>query len=509
MIISEPIASSSVDALPFADSATTHVVGVPALLAGVLPDSPAARGGALYDRTYTNRAAWEAFKGRIDATEALAQDEERVSRIRAHLAELPDLRGVLAALQDGFEGVEGDFFVLKRFGFHGAAALELLEPLQRVCRRQASGLRTLMQAIHPEDAPSPRFLVSDRLHPDLKSARTAVKRARKDAQDRRAALEGRWPALRFDVHGLAKAPSDFAGGEGLVNEGGFWRVRDEELLAIDARLKSAQQSLDDLHATVLRDLSAHALAAHQLLREAHRFLVQVDVDFARLRLRDAMGGCFPTWGERAEIVDGHALGIPDPQRVSVSLAQGMVVTGPNMGGKSALLRLVGLCQWALQHGMPVPARACELPGVAHLVYVGADLVDETPGLSSFGREVARWVAWWSARDVLWLLDEPGRGTHPEEGAAIAAEVVAARLQLGDRVVAATHFSSLSAIEGVTGVRIAGITDVAALEAAAQGKRDVAVALREAMDYRVVPGDAVPRDARVVARALGLPLKDRT
>lgn len=508
--IADAAASTSAAEI-FADEATRSVLGVPELLRRFQPDSQAANRTTVIQGPFRTREEWSAFHGRIQAVERFAADQEAVATVRAHLQELPDLRGILLALQGDFQATEGDFFLLKRFAFHAVFALEALEPLQRVCQRQAHDLRSFLAAIHPEEALSARFLINDAHDPRLTPLRAAVRDARKAAATARRALESQFAdVLKFDIHGLGSGPANFSGAPGLKKQGHHWVLDDPELSARETELKVLQADHDLVIQDVLQRLAAIARNAFNLLESAFQTLLQADFDLTRLRLRDALGGCFPVWTEADHppvIEDGYAIDIPDAQRVSIVPEGLVVVTGPNMGGKSSLLRLIGLCHWCLHHGMPAPARRCELGGADHVVYVGADLDTHVPGLSSFGREVRRLVDWWPAQNVVWLLDEPGRGTHPEEGAAIAAEVIEARRALGDHLVVATHFPRLTAIPGATCMRIAGIVDVEPLIEAAHGTQDVSVALRRAMDYRVVPGDSVPRDARIVARALGLPIKD--
>lgn len=493
----------------FCDDMTRVLIGVPALMARLAPDSALCRreSGIIPLKSHED---WAAFWGRLNAVERWSLDKDRENRVRGHLRELPDLRSLLNQLVDAdWVGIEGDFFALKRFGFHAMHALAELEPLQRVCRRQADGLRTFLNAIHPEETPSARFLVSDANDPELAAARVILKGARRDVANLRRDLESGFVelGLRFDIHGRGHGGPEFQGAAGLKRSGDSWAIDSEELDHAEVALKEAQSVNDACVEKVLRAISSRVFAMREALEEAQAFLSVLDFDLAKLRLRDEIGGSFPRWAEATKIQAGYAIDIESPQRVDISMTNLMVVTGPNMGGKSALLRLVGLCHWCLRHGMPAPAQECEVRPFDHVVYVGADADEAIRGLSSFGREVRRLVSWWGTSNTLWLFDELGRGTHPDEGAAIAKEVVEARVQMGDHVLIATHFPDVVNIEGAHCMRIAGITDPATLERAAAGEIDVEVALRAAMDYRLVPGDDVPRDARLVARALGLPLKE--
>jgi hypothetical protein len=186
-----------------------------------------------------------------------------------------------------------------------------------------------------------------------------------------------------------------------------------------------------------------------------------------------------------------------------------------MGGKSVLLRVVGLCQWAAQCGLPVPARRCDFAPVAQITYVGSEepgVRAAEEGLSSFGREIRRLVRHRDrdAHPVLWLLDEVGRGTHPLEGAAIAVDIIEALAERGDRLLVATHFPEVAAMHDVRRYRIAGLCGEdlpVASEPAQMSYGAWEEALRAAMDYRPVELDPaeraeIPRDARLVARLLG-------
>lgn len=495
--------------LAFCDQTTLAVIGVPLLMARLAPDSASCRRESRIGLPMSY-AQWASFWGRLSAVERWAVDADRLNRVRGNLRELPDIGALLSQIVDEeWLGTEGDLFSLKRFAFYATAALKELEPLQRVCRRQGDELRLFLKAIHPEDTPSARFLVSDAHDPALADARSELKAARRHLLAVRQVAEAEYTelGLRFDLHGRGQADPDFAGADGLRRQADGWVIENPELKSAQTALALAQQANDICVSEVLRQISLVVFESRQVLEETYEFLNTLDLDLAKLRLRKEIGGAFPRWAEKTQIKGAYAIDLKAPQRVDITPTNLMVVTGPNMGGKSALLRMVGLCHWCLRHGMPAPAEFCEVRPFDHVVYVGADADESVPGLSSFGREVRRLVSWWDASNTLWLFDELGRGTHPDEGAAIAKEVVLARVEKGDHVLIATHFPDVVNIDGAHCMRIAGITDAKTLERAALGEIDVEVALRTAMDYRLVSGDDVPRDARLVARALGLPLKD--
>lgn len=123
----------------------------------------------------------------------------------------------------------------------------------------------------------------------------------------------------------------------------------------------------------------------------------------------------------------------------------VLVSGPNAGGKTVVMKTVGLLSAMLGCGMFIPVS----PGTRLPVFrrICADIGDEQSlesDMSSFTAHVARLSEMLAAADAetLVLADEVGASTAPEEGAALAMAVLEALRDRGARVIATTHFGRL-------------------------------------------------------------------
>jgi len=151
----------------------------------------------------------------------------------------------------------------------------------------------------------------------------------------------------------------------------------------------------------------------------------------------------------------HPLLGPGAVPVSLKLGDGfrvLVVTGPNTGGKTVLLKTVGLLAAMAQAGLPIPvAEGTVLPVFDEIL---ADIGDEQSieqTLSTFSWHISNIVRFVSnATDhSLVLLDEPGSATDPSEGSALARALLQRFLESGALTVATTHYTDVKVFAHVT------------------------------------------------------------
>jgi DNA mismatch repair ATPase MutS len=124
----------------------------------------------------------------------------------------------------------------------------------------------------------------------------------------------------------------------------------------------------------------------------------------------------------------------------------IVITGANHGGKSTCLRSLGVAQMLMQAGMFVPATEFRANTRAGVFTHFKREEDETMTHGKFDEELARMSALLDSMtaDALLLCNESFASTNEREGAAIAAEVVAALTDAGVQICYVTHMYALAA-----------------------------------------------------------------
>ena len=140
--------------------------------------------------------------------------------------------------------------------------------------------------------------------------------------------------------------------------------------------------------------------------------------------------------------------IPNDTILDPKDMQLIILTGPNMSGKSTYLRQVGLITLMAQIGSFVPAKSAVI-GVVDRIFTRVGLQDDlTVGQSTFMLEMVETASILNqaSRDSLIILDEIGRGTSTYDGLAIArsvAEYIHNHPKLGCKTLFATHYHELT------------------------------------------------------------------
>lgn len=124
----------------------------------------------------------------------------------------------------------------------------------------------------------------------------------------------------------------------------------------------------------------------------------------------------------------------------------LMISGPNMGGKTVTLKTIGLFVTLAQSGFPVSAHSARLPFFANLWFVIGDNQSIENSLSTFSSHISALAKASDSADArtFALLDEMGNGTDPLEGASLAQAILEDLVDKHAMVITSTHFSSMKA-----------------------------------------------------------------
>ncbi len=232
----------------------------------------------------------------------------------------------------------------------------------------------------------------------------------------------------------------------------------EPPIAVDLmnRLRELERAETREVRRILAELTDAVRPSVDTLRDSLGGLVALDSLAGRARYALSIGArppqVGPGDGPRLRIVGGAHPSLygdgGDPVPFDLELAadeRTLVVSGPNTGGKTVLLKAIGLIAALHQAGVAPPVRA----GTVLPVFQGffADIGDEQSiqaSLSTFSAHLRnlRQLLERARPDSLVLIDELGSGTDPAEGAALARAVLEALTSAGATTVASTHLGAL-------------------------------------------------------------------
>ncbi len=438
----------------------------------------------------------ERLVGRIGFGNANARD---LVALRRALARIPRLQKLL----------EG-----RQVAPHLQALLEGLEPLPEVSR-------LITQAIveHPPILVREGGLIRAGYHPEL----DALRRTAAQGRDWLAAYEAQErertgiPNLRIkynEVFGffievtrshLSKVPPEYERRATITHAERFitpaLKEREAEILAAEERAKELEY---DLFVQVRRRVAAHA----DRLTQVARRLAELDALASLAEAAARYGYVRPTVDERTRIEvregrhpvvertlpEGERF-VPNDTFLDGEANRLLIITGPNMAGKSVYIRQVALIVLMAQMGSFVPAASAHV-GLADRIFVRAGASDDiAQGRSTFLVEMSEtsYILHHATARSLVVLDEVGRGTSTYDGLGLA-WAVAEELhdRIGARTLFATHFHELTELADHL-----------------EGARNYSLAVREQGDRviflrRLVPGGTDRSFGIQVARLAGLP-----
>ena len=256
------------------------------------------------------------------------------------------------------------------------------------------------------------------------------------------------------------APFHFIRRQSLANAERFTTV---ELKELEEELLSAADKRKTLEYSLFQDLRTHMAAQRERIIHAADMVAQLDYWQSLAQVGRTNNWCRPELDAEAnldiregrhpvvEAMLGRANFVPNDFRLDAGRRL-CLLTGPNMAGKSTVLRQVAIISLLAQMGSMVPASAARL-GLVDRLFSRVGASDNlAQGQSTFMvemMETAR-ILRQATRRSLVILDEIGRGTSTYDGVALAWAVVEdlAKRAGGDlRTLFATHYHELTELEG--------------------------------------------------------------
>ncbi|MFA4837226.1 MAG: DNA mismatch repair protein MutS, partial [Dehalococcoidia bacterium] len=258
---------------------------------------------------------------------------------------------------------------------------------------------------------------------------------------------------------LDRIPENYIRKQTLV---GAERFFTPELKEYESLILNAQERISELEISLFRQVCRQVAGSGERILSTAHALAQIDVlaALAQVAVRNSYVRPQLTGDDTIRIIGGRhpvveqALTetgfVPNDTYLSNSDSQIVILTGPNMAGKSTYLRQVALIVLMAQIGSFVPAESATI-GLVDRIFTRVGLMDDlTTGRSTFMIEMTETAAILNnatPRSLI-ILDEIGRGTSTYDGLSIAHSVVEYlhnNPRLGAKTIFATHYHELVAL----------------------------------------------------------------
>ncbi len=235
-------------------------------------------------------------------------------------------------------------------------------------------------------------------------------------------------------------------------------IEPEETLELNNEILSLSFAEKREIEKILRNITVKIGEVHSELNTSILIIGKLDAIFAKARYSTEIIGSFPSLDDEKpfEIIEGrHPILVRKLKRentipldVKIDDQNILLITGPNAGGKTVVLKSVGLFALLVQSGIHIPAD----PDSNFRIFdnILLDIGDQQSiedDLSTFSSHLSNTnkIVNSAGSKSLVLLDEIGTGTDPSEGAALATAVLIKLRDLGATVFATTHHGNLKII----------------------------------------------------------------
>ncbi|QSX08898.1 DNA mismatch repair protein MutS [Alkalibacter rhizosphaerae] len=264
---------------------------------------------------------------------------------------------------------------------------------------------------------------------------------------------------------LSSVPPDYIRKQTLANSERYFTP---ELKELENSILEADQKLEELEYILFQEIRSEILKSLDRIKTTAEIISQVDVLYALAQVSFENNYIRPKVDESKEILivegrhpvvesmlENNAF-VPNSVEVDTKDNRMIIITGPNMAGKSTYIRQIALIVLMAQTGCFVPAAQAKI-GVVDRIFTRVGASDDlASGHSTFMVEMSEVsnILQNATKDSLVILDEVGRGTSTFDGLSIAWAVVEHLVDhVGCKTFFATHYHELTEMEEVKeGVR---------------------------------------------------------
>jgi len=459
------------------------------------------------------------IKRRLDAVEELIKKDFIREEIRESLKRIKDLERIETRISLG-RVTPRDLLALKDSLIHCEELKKKFEAsLLRDAVDKISGFEPIVELLEKSiagDYPVGEGVIREGYNEELDSLRRMTQEGKKiiarleEKERRRTGIKN----LRIkynDIVGyyievskgqISKVPKEYKRKQTLKN---YERFVTEELKEIEYQIMSARERIMALEEKLYRDIVNKLAEYSQRIKDVARGVALLDVlsslstialeyNYSRPEVDESLD--IEIRNGRHPVVELYTDFVPNDTHIN-SEARFIILTGPNMAGKSTYMRQVALIVILAQMGSFVPADYAKI-GMVDRIYTRVGASDDiTRGRSTFMVEMielANILNTATERSLI-LLDEIGRGTSTYDGLAIAWSITEhIHNEIKARTIFATHYHHLIDLENIL-----------------EHVRNYHIAVRESPDglvfvRKVMPGGMSKSYGIEVARLAGIPAK---
>ena len=203
---------------------------------------------------------------------------------------------------------------------------------------------------------------------------------------------------------------------------------------------------------ILRSISRDIDLYYDELIESFQTLVKMDIVFGKAKLALSMNASKPKINNKGyiDLINCYhpLLNVKNIVKNNITLGKdykGIIITGPNTGGKTVLLKTVGLLSIMVKYGLLIPSESNSEIAIFDKVF--SDIGDEqsiSQNLSTFSSHLKNVITIIEnvTDNSLVLIDELGSGTDPVEGSSLAIAIIDYLLNKNCDLIATSHYSEL-------------------------------------------------------------------